>query len=205
MEVELKYAINSKEVAQQIWEDEDLRKFEESESREIIFMKAIYFDTANYDLSKNDIAYRVRSEGDKLIASLKWGGKTDGALHTREEINVPVKNRDPNPATFEESDIGKELISILSGKELDSIMEVKIERRRFRMDTETSIVELSIDSGEIITDNGTSPVCEVELELFSGDQEELLGIGKQLAEKYDLVSEKRSKFYRGLVMTGQRS
>lgn len=204
MEIELKYAINSKEIAQQIWEDEELKKIEEPQTRETVFMKATYFDTDDLDLCRNDIAYRVRSEGDRLVASLKWGGKTEGALHTREEINIPVTNKKANPVIFEESDIGKDLIRIIDGKPLRPIMEMQIERRRFRLDTQDTIMEVSIDGGTIATEMGSAPICEVEVELFSGDQEPMLTLGELLKEKYGVVSEKRSKFYRGLVLLGQR-
>ena len=204
MEIELKYAINSKEIAQQIWDDEELKAIEEPQTRETVFMKATYFDTDGFDLCKNDMAYRVRSDGDRLVASLKWGGKNEGALHTREEINIPVTNTHPNPVTFEESDIGKDLIQIIGGKPLRPIMEMQIERRRFRLDTKDTIMEVSIAGGKIATETGSAPICEVEVELFSGEQEPLLEIGQLLKEKYGVVSEKRSKFYRGLVLLGQR-
>lgn len=204
MEIELKYAIENEEVAQRIWEDERLRKMEEPNTRETVFMKGTYFDTDTLDLSTNDIAYRIRSEGDKLIASLKWGGQTEGPLHTREEINVPVNSRKPNPVTFEESDIGKDLIRILNGKQLKSIMEVNVQRHRFRIDTQKSILEISLDEGEIVTDYGVSPICEVEIELFSGDQEDLMEMGRSLEEAYGVVSEKRSKYYRGLMLARKK-
>lgn len=204
MEIELKYAIDSKEVAAKIWQDEDLKKIEEAGTRETVIMNAVYFDTEDLDLSKNDMAYRVRKEGDRLVASLKWGGGSKGALHKREEINIPVMDTNPNPMIFEASDIGDDLLSILGGKELHSVLEMHIERKRFRIDTESTILEISIDNGEIITDNGTVPVCEVEIELFSGSEDVMMKIGQTLAEKYELVSEKKSKFYRGLMMLGQR-
>lgn len=204
MEIELKYAIDSKEVAAKIWQDEDLKKIEEAGTRETVIMNAVYFDTEDLDLSKNDMAYRVRKEGDRLVASLKWGGGSKGALHKREEINIPVMDTNPNPMIFEACDIGDDLLSILGGKELHSVLEMHIERKRFRIDTESTILEISIDNGEIITDNGTVPVCEVEIELFSGSEDVMMKIGQTLAEKYELVSEKKSKFYRGLMMLGQR-
>ena len=54
------------------------------------------------------------------------------------------------------------------------------------------------------TEKGSSPICEVEIELFSGQQDDLLEVGQELVDKYQVVSEKRSKFYRGLVLLGQR-
>ena len=204
MEIELKYAIDNNEIAAQIWEDEDLKKVEEPGTRETVIMNATYFDTEDLALSKNDMAYRVRKEGDRLVASLKWGGGSDGALHKREEINIPVMDTKPNPVIFEACDIGEDLLAILGGKELRAVLEMHIERRRFRIDAESTILEISVDNGQIVTINGNEPVCEVEIELFSGSEEVMMKIGQALAEKYGLVSEKRSKFYRGLVLLGQR-
>lgn len=204
MEIELKYAIDSGEIADRIWEDEELKRIEESGTRETVIMNATYFDTADMDLSKNDMAYRVRKEGDKLVATLKWGGGSEGALHKREEVNVPVLDTKPNPVIFEACDIGDDLLSILGGKELRPVLEMRVERRRFRVDTENTILEISVDMGEIITDKGTEPICEVEVEMFSGSDNVMMKIGQQLAEKYGLASEKRSKFYRGLLLLGLR-
>jgi triphosphatase len=200
MEIELKYAISSDEIAKQLWEDETLKQYEEPFTRETVFMKAIYFDTEDYTLSQNDMAYRVRWGDDNIITSLKWGGTINGALHIREEINVPVTNTKPNPVIFEESEEGKKLLSLLQGRPLQSIMEMRFRRRRFRIDTERSIMEISIDRGNIFTENRECPICEVEIELFSGDREELMDMGQTLADTYGLVSEKRSKFARGLVL-----
>lgn len=204
MEIELKYAVGSKEIADKIWDDEDLKKIEEQGTRETVIMNASYFDTDDLDLCKNDMAYRVRREGDRLIAALKWGGDSDGALHKREEINIPVMDTKPNPVIFEACDIGDDLLNILGGKELHTILEMQINRRRFRVDTENTILEVSIDGGRIVTENGETPVCEVEIELFSGSEEVMMKVGQALADKYELVSEKRSKFYRGLMLLGQR-
>jgi len=204
MEIELKYAIDSGEIADRIWEDEELKKIEEAGTRETVIMNAVYFDTADMDLSKNDMAYRVRKEGDKLVATLKWGGGSEGALHKREEVNVPAVNTKPDPGLFEACDIGEDLMSILGGKELEPVLEMHVERRRFRIDTENTIMEISVDQGSIITKNGNEPICEVEVELFSGSDSVMMKTGQQLAEKYGLVSEKRSKFYRGLLLLGLR-
>lgn len=204
MEIELKYAINSKETAAAIWEDSDLKKIEEPETRETLFMDAIYFDTKDMDLSKNDMAYRVRREGDRLVASLKWGGGSEGALHKREEINIPVNDTKPDPVIFEACDIGPDLMRIISGKELQPLVEMHIERKRFRVEYEGSLLELSVDDGEIRTDSGATHVSELEIEIYNGGEEGMMKLGQLLTEKYELVSEKRSKFYRGLMLLGER-
>ncbi len=204
MEIELKYNIKDKETADRIWEDAYLSGMEEKESRETLYMKASYFDTEDSVLQKNDIAFRVRMEGEKIVATIKWNGKSEGALHTREEINVPVDDEacliSPDLMVFKESSIGQEVIELVGDKPLRSTMEVGFLRRRFHIDTGSCIMEVSIDNGEIVTDNGSCPICEVEVEFFSGEQEELLKVGEKLAQRYELVPEKISKYARGLAL-----
>lgn len=204
MEIEMKYGIGDKEIAKSIWEDEYLTSIEEKDSREKVFMKASYFDTDDYILSKNDIAFRVRMEGSRVVASLKWKGASKEGLHTREEINVPVNDEAcfiaPDPEIFKESDIGRDMIALVAGKELHSLLETRFLRSRMRVDTGKSICEVAIDEGEIITDFGNLPICELEIELFTGDQEDVLQMGQTLAEKYNLTAENRSKYARGLKL-----
>ena len=203
MEVELKYAIPDKNAAEKIWYDSCLSEKSESGSRERLTLKAAYFDTEDGTLSSNDIAFRVRMEGPRCVASLKWNGKSEGALHVREEINVPVSGDSclmaPDPEVFRESDIGLKVINLIGDKHLVNVMEVVFLRRRLRIDTGRSIIEASIDTGDIITDSGPVPVCELELELFSGCRDDLFELGEKLAERYGLVPEERSKYARGLT------
>lgn len=204
MEIEMKYGIGDKEIAKSIWEDDYLLSMEEKDSREKVFMKASYFDTDDYILSRNDIAFRVRMEGTRIVASLKWKGASVDGLHTREEVNVPVKDEAcfimPDPGIFKESDIGRDMIALVAGKPLHSMLETRFLRSRMRIDTGKCICEVAIDEGEIVTDHGSLPICELEIELFSGDQEEVRKIGKILADKYGLTAEDRSKYARGLKM-----
>ena len=207
VEIELKYAIPNKGIAEIIWQDADLVKIEEAGSREKLTFKATYFDTDDCILAANDVAFRVRLEGTRLVAALKWSGKSEGPLHTRNEINVPIDGEAclimPDPAIFSESQIGRQMLALIGGRPLTGLMEVRFLRRRIRVDAGSSIIEVSIDVGEIASDNGTEPICELELELFSGEQSQLIALGEKLARRYSLVPEGRSKYARGLALGGK--
>ena len=140
------------------------------------------------------------------MATLKWNGKTVGALHTREELNVNLGDvpipETPDPEVFSASEIGGELLSIIAGKPLRAFIEAHVSRRRVRVDTNQAIVEVAIDTGQVRTVAGSCPVCEVELELYSGREEELLRLGEQLSAQYKLAPEPTSKFARGLALLG---
>jgi triphosphatase len=99
--------------------------------------------------------------------------------------------------------MGKKLIELIGGKQLTSVMEVGFLRRRVRVDTGGSIIEASIDTGEIVGDSGSAPLCELELELFSGQKDDLLALGEKLEKRYSLIPETQSKYARGLLLSGR--
>ena len=71
------------------------------------------------------------------------------------------------------------------------------ERRQVRVDTGKAISVLSCDDGSIRAGGKTVPIMEMEIELYSGDLDELKEYGQKIADKYGLVPEDRSKFARG--------
>lgn len=202
MEIEMKYAIPNKELAETIWNDDYLKEVEDPTSRDVVFMKSAYFDTEDNILLKNDVAFRVRMEGGKVVASLKWNGKSSAGLHKREEVNVPVDDPacflEPSPEIFKESEQGADMMTLVGEKRLHSILEMNFVRKKVRIDYGESIMELAIDTGEILTNDGELPICELEIELFSGEEEDVKSLGRIVSEKYALKPLNASKYARGL-------
>ena len=81
-------------------------------------------------------------------------------------------------------------------------METDVSRRHMRVDTGNGIHEISIDIGRLTADGRSSPILEIEIEQFQGEEEDLLRTGAVLEEKYGLTPEHRSKFARGLTLLG---
>jgi inorganic triphosphatase YgiF len=173
-------------------------------------MKAAYFDTDDRVLMDNDIAFRIRKEGDRLVGTLKWRDKDTGVsgLYAREEINVPVADDScflsPDPYIFKDSKEGQALLEAISDQPLVLIFETVFTRRRFRIDSGEAICEVSLDSGEIIAGDRRAPIQELEIELFSGSEEGLLEIGDKVAGAYGLEPEPLSKFARGKALMEEK-
>lgn len=207
MEIEMKYSIADKEVADAIWNDDYIEQISDPSSKETVYMKSAYFDTDENVLLKHDVAFRVRMEGNKTIASLKWNGSSDDGMHRHEEVNVPVDDSacflEPSPEIFKESEQGADMMELIGGNRLHSILEMGFMRRRVRVDYGESIMELAIDTGEILTNDGELPICELEIELFSGDEEDVRKLGDIIKEKYDLSPLNISKYARGLSLIGK--
>ncbi len=203
MEVELKYSIPDESTARKIWDDEWLFSIEEPETRAQDRFSGAYYDTAGHKLLNNHIAFRVRMEGKLAVACLKWSGGNEGALHKREELNVTLGDRIPDEISlgcFGESGIGERAIELVGDEPLEIMMEVDVLRRHVRVDTGSGLHEVSIDSGAVRAAGRSSPILELEVELYQGDEEDLLETGRILAEKYGLEPEHRSKFVRGLEL-----
>lgn len=202
MEIELKYALPNKETADAIWNDERIAKIADISTEEKLVMKAVYFDTQDMSLSKNNVSLRVRVEADRSYASLKWGGTAADGFHEREEVTVPVCEDAsfiaPRADMFSESPDGQDLLSLIGEKELMNLLETRFLRRRIRLTYKASIIELAIDTGEIVTDGGSGDILELELELFAGSAAELKELGEKLSRRFELRPENRSKFARGL-------
>ena len=77
MEIELKYLIDGEEKADRIWQE--LRRHPEAvaASEEEKQMHAVYFDAEDGRLSRAGIAFRIRREGEEMVATVKWSDESE--------------------------------------------------------------------------------------------------------------------------------
>ena len=206
MEIELKYRMEDESVMEAIFQDPYIEMIKDKQTEESIDMYAVYFDTADRRLLQEGIAFRIRREGCSLQATLKWNGSSEDGMHKREELNVtvddPEKLHAPDIEIFGQSDMGDALFDIVGDQPLVPLMEVDSVRHQVRIDTGKSISELSVDKGEVRVGEKSAPILELEIELFSGDEADMMSLGDGLAEKYGLKASNISKFKRGLDLMG---
>jgi len=205
MEIELKFLIEEEFTRERILQDHHLQKLAGEDGLETIPMKAVYYDTEEKDLMKRGFAFRVRYEDVRPIATMKWGGGAEEGLHRRGELNVTVSEEFaacPNVNIFKGSEIYEELAEAAGEKTLMPVMEMEFVRKQMHVDTGKSISVVSCDEGEIRTSGGCVPISELEVELYSGDQEDMIALGKELASKYNLKPGNKSKYQRGLELLG---
>ena len=204
MEIELKYHLPDAETEQKLFEDPFVREIADRDSESSIDMLAAYFDTEDRRLGREGITFRVRREGSRLVGTLKWNGSSEDGMHVREEINVPVRDpaklTEPDPGIFVQSEMFDTLKRILGKRQLKKLIEIEFVRRKIRLDSGSVICELSADRGLVKSASGEAPISEVEIELYSGSRAEMEKIGAELAAKYGLSPENRSKFRQGLEL-----
>jgi len=168
--------------------------------------EAVYFDTDDQALEKAHLAYRVRREGTRWIATVKDGGTSAGGLHQRREWNAAVEGPAPCLDPFMTGPAGPVLRNAIGEKELLPLFSSRFERVTFDVAAEDgSRIEVAADRGEVVAGTDAplrSPILEVELELKAGLPAALLNVGAQLAHAFPLLPETRSKYFRGLVLRG---
>ena len=103
---------------------------------------------------------------------------------------------------FRGSEIFEELEEAAGGKKLVQVMEMDFLRKSIQVDTGASISVISVDEGMIRTAKGDAAILEVEVELYSGNQEDMIALSEELADKYNLIPCDVSKYQRGLELLG---
>jgi len=205
MEIELKFLVEDEIARERILQDHHLQKLADENTLETIPMKAVYFDTEDKDLLKMKFAFRVRYEDGRPVATMKWGGGVEDGLHRRGELNVTVNEefvQCPDMGIFRGSEIYEELTELVAEKPMIPVMEMEFVRKQMHVDTGRSISVVSLDEGEIRTAGGSAVISELEVELYSGDQEDMIALGRELAAKYNLQAGEKSKYQRGLELLG---
>lgn len=206
METEFKYKLTDRKIFEKLLEDSDIIQSGQ-EKAEIINMKAYYFDTAEQDLRKSGIAYRIRHENDRITATIKWDKEDsdvkDG-LHIREEFNLVVSDENfaenPDIEMFHSSDAYDVLYNASGYKKLIKTIGMEYIRRQIKVDTGKSISCVSVDNGIIHHEDGHDvPVYELEIEWYYGDEDDFKNLASKIQEKYNLEVENISKLQRAFI------
>lgn len=172
----------------------------QGQANEPLEMEAVYFDTPQADLRCAHLAYRLRREGVQWIATLKGGGSSAGGLHRRSEWNRPAAGAQPDLTQF--ADVLEARLARMEACSLHPIVRTAFVRETVLLECGGARIEAALDRGAIEAAGRSAPILELELELKCGGTADVLEFGAQLARRFPLVLESRSKFLRGLLLAG---
>ena len=203
IETELKLKLLEPEYRQEIAETELLPVTGSVGAIKKDFLESWYYDTPSRGLQAVQLAYRIRAEEGRWMATVKTGGSSAGGLHQREEYTVTLEAQEPSASVFLATPIGERIQKAVGDENLEPIFGTRFSRYKRDVTTgDGSCIELAVDLGEIISGGQTEPICEVELELKAGNPSAVLTLGAELAKTFPLRVETRSKYFRGLQMAG---
>lgn len=199
-EIEVKLAVKDHRLFEAILGDPEVRSRMIGAEPTTRTFEAMYFDTQDQALRQAGFAYRIRREGDRWIATVKSDRTAAaGGLSDREEFSEEVSGPDVPLIPFEGTHWGDRLVRAIGGEKLRLLFTTRFTRTTLdlRLENGTS-VELALDHGMIWGGQGGEPLCELELELKSGSVCGLLMFAGELAGRWHLLPELRSKYERGL-------
>lgn len=203
IETELKMKLLAPEDWQQLAEAEWLPVTGSVSAVQHEFLESQYYDTPSGQLQKTQMAYRIRLEDGRWLATVKAGGSSAGGLHRREEYTAVLIEQEPSVAAFLTTPAGERLQSAIGSESLEEIFATRFSRYKRDITTEDgSCIEMAVDLGEIVSGSQTELISEVELELKSGNPSAVLALGSELANAFPLRVEPRSKYSRGLQLAG---
>ena len=158
-------------------------------------METTYYDTPDRRLGKLHWTLRRRFENGTSVCTVKTPSKEGGrgeweteAVFIENAIDALIADGAP-----------KEL-KALTKEGLFPICGAKFTRLAKTVVLEDTVAELALDHGYLFSGDRKAPLCEVELELKSGDKESFDRYVLAFAKRFDLEEEKTSKFARALQL-----
>lgn len=156
----------------------------------------IYFDTPKLDLHRNEMALRLRSVSGYWLQTLKGGGSVKGGLHQRNEWEAPVSSAKLD-FTILDAAIWDEHLPQRLRKKLKPVFVTDFSRTSRMVEWQGAQIEVCMDNGEVKTSQHSAPICEVELELKSGDPQQLFELALAILKIVPFELESVSKAERG--------
>lgn len=160
-----------------------------------ISMETTYYDTADFALSNRRVTLRRRMENGEAVCTVKTPISELG----RGEWECRCEDVETGVIELCKLGAPMELLA-LTACGVAPVCGAKFIRRAGTVTVQDTVLEIALDQGILIGGGKEVPLCEVEVELKSGDQDTAVSFAVALAERFDLNSQKRSKFRRALAL-----
>ena len=212
METEVKLAFKDKDSLFKVALSEDFRKFLGDLDPKTMLLENSYLDTTDMKILKRNASVRqrhVKGSEDYFEETVKFRGGALGGLHRRFEWNVRHEGKfsikDFKSLAKENGDPVELLDIVFEGVENDDLTVLcfnSFQRTVYELEYKSSKIEACFDSGLIKNSDGskTDEICELELELIEGDEDDLKELSSLISSKYACHPLDKSKFQRTLEL-----
>ena len=154
----------------------------------------IYYDTSDKHLNQHRMALRIRRKGDIFIQTLKTKGRSVEGLTERGEWEWQRPDVSLDLDVLKALDVWPEELDLSN---LKAAFETNFLRYQAVLNWQGSEIELAVDQGEVLANEKSLPILELELELISGEVDALKTLAKTLGEYIKLEPFDISKAERG--------
>ena len=158
-------------------------------------METTYYDTADGAMSARKITLRRRLESGRSICTVKTpahgGGRGEWETEC-DSIEVAISELCKLGCPAE--------LNSLSAEGLVPICGARLTRQAGTFTLLDCTVELALDQGVLFAGAKEIPLCEIEVELKSGEPEAAIAFGMELQRGFALTPQRKSKFRRALAL-----
>ena len=159
-------------------------------------LKNIYYDTPKLELHQSEMALRLRHAGRQWLQTLKGGGSVQAGLHQRNEWEVPV-NRAVLDFSATQGVAWDEHLRPSLRRKLQPVFVTDFSRNSRMLEFHGAQIELCMDQGEVRIEQRSTPICELELELKSGEPRQIFELALAILEIVPFELELVSKAEQG--------
>jgi inorganic triphosphatase YgiF len=160
-----------------------------------ITMETTYFDTPDFALSDRRVTLRRRMENGEAVCTVKTPISELG----RGEWDCRCENIEEAILALCKLGAPMDLLA-LTADGVAPVCGAKFTRRAGLVTVQGTELEIALDRGILIGCGNEIPLCEVEVELKSGDPDTAVSFGTALADRFGLQPQKKSKFRRALAL-----
>lgn len=166
---------------------------------------AIYYDTPDFHLMRHGAGLRVRADRGAWTQTLKAGGSVLAGLHQRHEWECALGDEHADLAALravmhEAPGWAAVLAAPALQERLQALFTVRVRRSTWLLHVDEAEIELVLDEGTLEACGQTQPICEIELELLSGQPGQLYDFALQLLHHLPLRLDNRNKAERGYAL-----
>jgi inorganic triphosphatase YgiF len=160
-------------------------------------LRSIYFDTPDHRLRAQGISFRLRSDGDTWLQTVKAGTGLNNGVSSPIEIEAPLERPEPDLEVIANRKIRRKVERAVEKSILEPVFETAVKRTTRQLQSSDGEVELALDEGVVRAGDAEDALCEAELELKSGSPACLLAAATQLFAAQPIRLAEKSKAERG--------
>lgn len=157
-------------------------------------LRSVYFDTPDHLLKSKGLVCRVRSIGERRIQTVK-ALRGDGV--GRDEWECEIAGEVPDAARVPRAAANATLHKPAVVKALAAVFATEVERKSWVVQQGASLVEVSLDRGQIVSRQRNRVICELELELKDGRIQDLFTLARELGSDTPLQLDLLAKSHGG--------
>ncbi|ETX10608.1 adenylate cyclase [Marinomonas ushuaiensis DSM 15871] len=157
-----------------------------------------YFDTETSTLMQGGMALRIRAVNGAFIQTVKTRGSNRIGMHARGEWEWFLPNEQLDLSLLKDVPLPESLQDMSWRSELIEVYRTDFERQVWNVESQDTKIEAVCDKGLVTSPYGEDSICELELELKSGDEAGLYDFALQLAEHVPVQVSVVSKAQKGV-------